>query len=57
MEDSRMNAPWSLICLVLAFVLFAFGAFAWPVPFEAWRVKIVSAGLMFYILSLLVRAG
>jgi hypothetical protein len=52
-----MNAPWSLICLVLAFVLFAFGAFAWPVPFEAWRVKIVSAGLMFYILSLLVRAG
>jgi hypothetical protein len=48
------NAPWSLICLVFALVLFAIGAFAWPVPVEPYRVKIVSAGLMFYILSLMI---
>jgi hypothetical protein len=51
-----MTAPWSLICLVLALVLFALGAFAWPIPFDGWRVKIVSAGLMFLVLSQLIRA-
>jgi hypothetical protein len=50
-----MNAPWALICLVLAFVLFALGAFAWPVPIEPYRVKIVSAGLMFWVLASLIK--
>jgi hypothetical protein len=49
-----MNAPWSLICLVFALVLFAIGAFLWPVPVEPYRVKIVSAGLMFYVLAQLI---
>ena len=49
-----MNAPWSLICLVFALVLFALGAFAWPPIVEPWRVKIVSAGLMFWVLAQLV---
>lgn len=49
-----MNAPWKLICLVFALVLFFIGAFAWPAPVEPYRAKIVSAGLMFYILSLLI---
>lgn len=49
-----MKAPWSLICLVFAFVLFFIGAFAWPVPVEPYRLKIVSAGLMFWVLAQLV---
>lgn len=49
-----MAAPWSLICLVFALVLFAIGAFGWREPIESYRVKIVSAGLFFYTLSLLV---
>ena len=52
-----MTAPWGLICLIFAFVLFFIGAFAWPPTVEPWRVKIVSAGLMFYILSMLVGKG
>jgi len=52
-----MNAPWSFICLVLAFVFFALGAFAWPVPFETYRLKIIAVGLMFWVLSVLVKAG
>jgi hypothetical protein len=50
-----MNAPWSLICLIFAFVLFALAAFAWPAPVEPWRLKLVAGGLMFYTLSLLVK--
>jgi hypothetical protein len=49
-----MNAPWQLICFVFAFVLFAIGAFAWPPVVEPWRLKIVSAGLMFYVLAQLI---
>jgi len=52
-----MNAPWVLICQVFAFVLFAIGAFAWAPDPWPWRLKCVSAGLMFYILSLLIHAG
>ena len=47
------NAPWTLICLVFAFVLFAIGAFAWPVP-EPHRTKVVSAGLMFWVLAQII---
>jgi hypothetical protein len=57
MEVLDMNAPWVLICQVFAFVLFAIGAFAWAPDPWPWRLKCVSAGLMFYILSLLIHAG
>lgn len=49
-----MVAPWSLICLVFALVLFAIGGFGWFAPIEPCRVKLVAAGLFFYVLSLLV---
>jgi hypothetical protein len=49
-----MNAPWSLICFVFAFVLFAIAGFAWPVPIDAWRVKLIAAGLMFWVLASLI---
>lgn len=40
-----------LLLVVLAAVLFLIGAFAWPVPFEPWRTKFISAGLFFWVLS------
>jgi len=49
-----MTAPYSLICLVFAFVLFFIGAFAWPAPIEPYRLKIVSACLMCMVLAQLV---
>jgi hypothetical protein len=49
-----MSAPWKLILLVLALVLFFIGGVLWPPPSDAYRLRIVSAGLFFYILSLLV---
>ena len=36
---------------------FAIGAFLWPIPVEPYRVKIVSAGLMFYVLAQLIGRG
>jgi hypothetical protein len=51
-----MNAPWKLICLVLALVFFAFGAFfgAWlPAPWP-WTNRLIAAGLFFWVLSLVV---
>jgi len=53
-KGGNMGAPWVLICMVFAFVLFAIAAFAWPAPIEPWRVKIVAAGLMFYVLAQLI---
>ncbi len=50
-----MIAPWSLISLVLALVLFAIGAFGWLAPVEPYRVKIISAGLFFWVLSQLIK--
>lgn len=49
-----MNAPWSLICLVFAFVLFVLGAGLWFAPVEPYRLRIVSAGLAFLVLAQLV---
>jgi hypothetical protein len=43
-----------LICVLFAFVLFAIAAFAYPPPVEPYRLKLVAAGLMFYMLSLFV---
>ena len=45
------TAPLRLIFVVLALVLFAIGGFGWLAPVEPYRVKIVSAGLFFWILS------
>ena len=44
-------APLKLIFVVLAMVLFAIGGFGWLAPVEPYRVKIVSAGLFFWVLS------
>lgn len=54
-----MHAPWKLICLVLALVLFFIGIWFNPGPPNApatwWnRPSVISAGLFFYILSILV---
>ncbi len=50
--------PWVLICQVFAFVLFAFAAFAWPPAVDSWRLRIVAAGLMFFVAAqMLGRAG
>ena len=35
----------------LAMVLFAIGGFGWLAPVEPYRVKLVSAGLFFYVLA------
>jgi hypothetical protein len=43
-----------LICVVFAFVLFLLAAFAWPPAVDPYRLKIVAAGLAFYMLSLFV---
>jgi hypothetical protein len=52
-----MNAPWKLICVVMALVLFFLGIFIGPPPAPApsWRSwNLISAGLFFYMLSILV---
>lgn len=54
-----MNAPWKLICLVMALVLFFIGIWINPAPAPApatwWtRPSLISAGLFFYMLSILV---
>ena len=53
-----MNAPWKLICIVFALVLFFIGIFFQPsspapAPWYA-RPSLISAGLFFYMLSILV---
>lgn len=50
----RNGAPLHLICVVLAGVLFALGAFTgpWTTGPEPWyRGKLISAGLFFWVLS------
>jgi len=45
------SAPLHLICIVIALVLFGFAGFGWPAPVEPYRVKLVGAGLFFYVLA------
>lgn len=52
-----MNAPWKLICLVMALVLFFIGIFIGPAPAPAppWRSwNLIAAGLFFYMLSIII---
>lgn len=56
-----MNAPWKLIFVILALVLFFIGAVSSFLPsppnpnYSGWRgYNFVSAGLFFYVLSILV---
>lgn len=49
-----MTAPWRLICIVLAFVLAAIGAFAWPAPVEPFRLKLLCAAFMFFMLAQMI---
>lgn len=44
------SGPLHLILVILALLFFAFGALTWPVP-EPHRVKLISAGLFFWVLS------
>lgn len=51
-----MNAPWKLICLILALVLFFIAGFMGtfiPVV-EPWVSKLIAAGLFFWVLSAIV---
>lgn len=50
-----IEGGWKLVCIVLALVLFALAGFGWPAPVEPYRVKIIGAGLFFYVLAQLVR--
>jgi hypothetical protein len=53
-----MEAPYSLICLVVALVLFGIAAFVYrdpqPAPSPWGWGRFIAAGLMFYMLSILV---
>ena len=52
-----MEAPWKLICIVLALVIFAIGGFSrwWANPqAPPYYPTFICAGLFFYVLSLLV---
>lgn len=42
------------ILTVFAFVLFAFAAFAWQPPIEPYRIRLVAAGLAFWVLAVLL---
>jgi hypothetical protein len=41
------------ILLVFAFVFFAIAAFAWNPPVDAYRVRLIAAGLTFWVASVL----
>jgi hypothetical protein len=55
-----MNAPWKLICLVLALLLFGIAAWSasWTVPSPnspvLWWGRFVAAGLFFATLSFII---
>lgn len=50
-----MDAPWKLICLILAMLIFAIGAFTrwWASP-TPYYPTFICAGLFFYMLSLML---
>jgi hypothetical protein len=45
----------SMFFMILAAVLFFLGAFAWPPVIDSYRLKIVSAGLLAWVVSILIR--
>jgi hypothetical protein len=45
------RAPFQLILVILAAVLFFLAAFAWPAPVEPYRTKLVAAGLLCWVVS------
>lgn len=49
-----MNAPWKLICLLLALVLFFIAAFFVQLVPEPHRGRLIAAGLFFWVLSQIV---
>lgn len=44
-------APLHVILIVISLVLFGFAAFVWPPPIEAYRVRLIAAGLFFLVLA------
>ncbi len=50
-----MTAPYPLICLVFSLVLFILAAAWFSPPDWPHRLRLVAAGLAFYILSMLVK--
>jgi hypothetical protein len=50
-----MNAPWKLICMILALCLFAIAAWATSMPAPSpWYGRFIAAGLFFYTLSFII---
>jgi hypothetical protein len=49
-------ANLKLFFMILAAVLFAIGAFAWPAPIEPYRIRFVAAGLLSVVVSFLITA-
>jgi len=49
-----MNAPWKLICLVLALVLFFIAAVFISIIPEPHRARLIAAGLFFWVLAQIV---
>lgn len=49
--NERNTAPLHIIFVILAMVLFGFAGFGWPAPIEPYRVKLIGAGLFFWVLS------
>ena len=47
----RNSAPLHLILVVLALVLFFLAGFGWPAPVEPYRLKLIGAGLFFWLLA------
>jgi hypothetical protein len=48
-----MNAPWKLICLILALVLFAISAWSYE-PQGVWYGRFIAAGLFFATLRFII---
>ena len=52
-KENEMNAPWKLICLILALVLFAISAWSYE-PQGVWYGRFIAAGLFFATLSFII---
>src|ERR1700722_8567 len=54
LKGETMNAPWKLICLILALVLFAISAWAYEPTGGQWHGRFIAAGLFFFTLSMII---